>query len=68
MNRAVTLAAAAAIAAAGGAGWYLTRQAQPQLAIAPPAIAEGAAAPLYYRDPDGKPLYSPTPKKNWSRE
>jgi Cu(I)/Ag(I) efflux system membrane fusion protein len=28
-----------------------------------PAVAQGAAAPLYYRDPDGKPLYSLTPKK-----
>jgi membrane fusion protein, copper/silver efflux system len=64
MTRAVLLAAAAAaIVAAGGAGWYLTRQVQSHLAIVPPAIAEGAAAPLYYRDPDGKPLYSPTPKK-----
>jgi membrane fusion protein, copper/silver efflux system len=63
MNRAITFAAAAAIVAAGGAGWYLMRQAEPQLAIVGPAIAEDAAAPLYYRDPDGKPLYSPTPKK-----
>ena len=63
MSRAVTFAAAAALVAAGVAGWYLTRQAQPQLAIAMPAVAQGAAAPLYYRDPDGKPSYSLTPKK-----
>jgi len=63
MSRAVTFAAATALVAAGGAGWYLARQVQPQLAIAMPAVAQGAAAPLYYRDPDGKPLYSLTPKK-----
>jgi Cu(I)/Ag(I) efflux system membrane fusion protein len=64
MSRALMLAAAAAVvAAAGGSGWYLTRQVQPQLAIATPAVAQPAAAPLYYRDPDGKPLYSLAPRK-----
>jgi membrane fusion protein, copper/silver efflux system len=59
------LAAAAAVlaAAAGASGWYLMHQDRPQLAIATPAVAETAAAPLYYRDPDGKPSYSLTPKK-----
>src|SRR5437763_4114115 len=28
-----------------------------------PAAAEDAKTPLYYQDPDGKPDYSPTPKK-----
>ncbi|MGQ0683754.1 efflux RND transporter periplasmic adaptor subunit [Bradyrhizobium sp.] len=65
MSRAVILgAAAAAIAVASGAsGWYLTYQGRQQLAIATPAAADTAAAPIYYRDPDGKPFYSLTPKK-----
>ena len=65
MSRAVIIVAAAAAfaAAAGGSGWYLTHQVRPQLAITTQAAAEGATAPLYYRDPDGKPFYSPTPKK-----
>ena len=64
MSRAVTLAAAAAVvaAAAGASGWYLVHQVRPQFAIAQ-AVAEPAAAPLYYRDPDGKPSYSLMPKK-----
>src|SRR5262245_47977286 len=64
MNRAVTFAAAAAVvaAAASVSGWYLMHQDRPQLAIAQ-AVAEPAAVPLYYRDPDGKPLYSLAPKK-----
>jgi Cu(I)/Ag(I) efflux system membrane fusion protein len=65
MSRAVILgAAAAAIAvAAGTSGWYLTHQGRQQLAIATPAAADTAAAPIYYRDPDGKPFYSLMPKK-----
>jgi len=64
MTRLVPLAAAAAaIAALAGASvWYLT-QGHRQIAIATPAVAETAAAPIYYRDPDGKPFYSLTPKK-----
>jgi membrane fusion protein, copper/silver efflux system len=57
--RMLVVAAAAVVAAAVGAsGWYLMHQDRPRLAVAQPA-----AAPLYYRDPDGKPLYSLTPKK-----
>jgi membrane fusion protein, copper/silver efflux system len=64
MSRAALIAAAAAFAAAaGGSGWYLMHRGQPQPAIATPAAAETAAAPLYYRDPDGKPFYSLTPKR-----
>jgi len=66
MSRAALIAAAAAAlaAAAGGSAWYLTHQVRPQLAIATSASAESAAAPpLYYRDPDGKPLYSLAPKQ-----
>lgn len=32
------------------------------IAIAPTAHAAEASAPIYYRDPDGKPFYSLTPK------
>jgi membrane fusion protein, copper/silver efflux system len=64
MSRARTLATAAAVVAAavGASGWYLMHQDPTQLAITQ-AVAERAAAPLYYRDPDGKPLYSLAPKK-----
>jgi Cu(I)/Ag(I) efflux system membrane fusion protein len=64
MSRARTLATAAAVVAAavGASGWSLMHQDRPQLAITQ-AVAERAAAPLYYRDPDGKPLYSLAPKK-----
>ena len=27
------------------------------------AVAQGMSAPVYYQDPDGKPVYSPTPRK-----
>jgi Cu(I)/Ag(I) efflux system membrane fusion protein len=65
MSRAALIAAAAAFAAAaaGGSGWYLMHRGQLEPAIATPAAAETAAAPLYYRDPDGKPFYSLTPKQ-----
>jgi Cu(I)/Ag(I) efflux system membrane fusion protein len=64
MTRVVIIAAAAALAAAAGAsGWYITHRDHPQLAIATSAAADTAAAPIYYRDPDGKPFYSLTPKK-----
>lgn len=62
MSRAVLLAAAAAaIAAAAGASFHLMGAAPLRLAIATSAQADPVA--LYYRDPDGKPLYSLTPKK-----
>lgn len=65
MSRAVLIAAAAAAIAAlaGGSGWYLKHQIRPQLSLTTPVHAETAAAPLYYRDPDGKPFYSLTPKQ-----
>jgi Cu(I)/Ag(I) efflux system membrane fusion protein len=31
--------------------------------LVPPAAAQEAKTPLYYQDPDGKPDYSPVPKK-----
>ena len=64
MSRLVLIAGAAAIVAAvaGASGWQLMR-ARSQLSIATPAFAETAPEPLYYRDPDGKPFYSLTPKQ-----
>ena len=59
----ITAAVAAALAAAAASGFYLARETRPQLAMATPAAAEPVGEPLYYRDPDGKPAYSLTPKK-----
>ncbi|MDA9401647.1 efflux RND transporter periplasmic adaptor subunit [Bradyrhizobium sp. CCBAU 45389] len=55
--------AAALVAAAGlalFAGSLMPPNDDPILSA---ANAADAPAPLYYQDPDGKPLYSPTPKK-----
>ena len=49
MNRAIIASAAAALIAAAGAGLV--------------AAAEDGRAPIYFRDPDGKPFYSLAPKK-----
>ncbi|MGY4480336.1 efflux RND transporter periplasmic adaptor subunit [Bradyrhizobium sp. USDA 3364] len=65
MSRLIWAGAAAAIVAAAGAAW-IGRGLPPSKAtaaiVAAAQAAEGAA-PIYYRDPDGKPLYSATPKK-----
>jgi membrane fusion protein, copper/silver efflux system len=58
--------AAAAIAAVAGAAFIAPERLQaPSLAI--PVVSRAAAtdrgAPIYYRDPDGKPFYSLTPRK-----
>ena len=58
-----TATVAAMIAVAAGAGWFLLRSDRPEISIATSAIAQPSDAALYYRDPDGKPLYSLTPKK-----
>ncbi|WP_338821642.1 efflux RND transporter periplasmic adaptor subunit [Bradyrhizobium septentrionale] len=56
--------AAAAIAAAAGAGWTgHGLPPRPATTIVSAAQAAESAAPIYYRDPDGKPFYSATPKK-----
>lgn len=61
------VAAVAALIAAGG-GFVLVRP-QHQLAEAlrmvpvTAAAAQSVDAPIYYQDPDGKPLYSVSPKK-----
>jgi Cu(I)/Ag(I) efflux system membrane fusion protein len=69
MNRAALASAAvvALIAAAGSA--FVTGRTQHApvetlgMAVVTPAAAQTAGAPLYYQDPDGRPLYSPTPAK-----
>jgi Cu(I)/Ag(I) efflux system membrane fusion protein len=61
------IAAAASIAVAGGGFLMVRAQHQgagaPRFALVTPAAAQVNDAPVYYQDPDGKPLYSPTPKK-----
>ncbi|QDW40700.1 efflux RND transporter periplasmic adaptor subunit [Bradyrhizobium sp. KBS0727] len=52
MNRAVLACTGVALIAAAGAGL-----------VAAAFAADGDRAPIYYRDPDGKPDYSPVPKK-----
>jgi len=69
MSRAVFASAtvAALIAAAGGgfvAGRARHSPAEPSdMAMVTPAAAQASGAPIYYQDPDGKPLYSLTPMK-----
>jgi len=69
MNRAVfTSATVAALIAAAGGG-FITGRAQrqpaetPGMAVVTPAVAQTSGAPIYYQDPDGRPLYSLTPTK-----
>ncbi|MBR0855756.1 efflux RND transporter periplasmic adaptor subunit [Bradyrhizobium liaoningense] len=66
MTRLATIGTAAAIFAAAGVALVAGRAMQPQpspdlLALA--AHAADAGAPIYFRDPEGKPFYSLTPKK-----
>ena len=69
MTRAVfTSATVAALIAAAGGGFIAGRsQRQPAgtsvIAVMTPAAAQDASAPIYYQDPDGRPLYSMTPTK-----
>jgi Cu(I)/Ag(I) efflux system membrane fusion protein len=66
MNRAVIMGTAAAICATAGAALFAdgippaNPVARPALSF---ALAADAGATIYYQDPDGKPFYSPTPKK-----
>lgn len=65
MSRLVWAGAAAAIVAAAGVAWT-GRDLPPRAAtaaIVSAAQAAEPAAPIYYRDPDGKPSYSATPKQ-----
>lgn len=64
----LAIAAVAALVAAAGGG-FLAGDAPrmpaetPSIAFVTPAAAQAGSAPIYYRDPDGKPFYSLTPKK-----
>ncbi len=61
MNRAILTCAGVALIAAAGAGLVAAGITPTARAIVTAAAA--ADAPIYYQDPDGKPDYSPTPKK-----
>ena len=66
MNRAIAMGAVAAICAAAGAALLAGAipRAKPSAgSVVSFATAAEAGAAIYYRDPDGKPLYSLTPKK-----
>jgi Cu(I)/Ag(I) efflux system membrane fusion protein len=69
MNRAVfTSATVAALIAAAGGGFIAGRAQRqaaetPGMAVVTPAAAQTTGAPIYYQDPDGRPLYSLTPTK-----
>lgn len=65
MNRIVLACTGVALIAAAGAGLVAAGIKPPARAITivTPAAAAEHDAPIYYRDPDGKPDYSPTPKK-----
>ncbi len=64
----MAIATAAAVMAAAVGGFVIIRAQQqgagaPRIAIGTPASAQTNDVPVYYQDPDGKPLYSPTPMK-----
>jgi Cu(I)/Ag(I) efflux system membrane fusion protein len=69
MNRVgFTSATVAALIAAAGGGYIIGRaQRQPteasSMAVATPAAEQTSGTPIYYRDPDGHPLYSLKPTK-----
>ncbi|MDB5636095.1 MAG: Secretion protein HlyD [Bradyrhizobium sp.] len=69
MNRAgFVIATVAALIAAAGGGFIAGRtQRQPAessgMAVASPAAAQTSSAPIYYQDPDGRPLYSLMPTR-----
>lgn len=64
MNRVVLtgIAAAALIAAVGGAFVADPARRVGSISLTTPATAESAGAAIYYQDPDGKPFYSLNPK------
>src|SRR5205823_6581759 len=65
MNRTALACAGAALIAAAGVGLVATGIKPPArtIAIVTTAAVAEQDAPIYYQDPDGKPDYSPTPKK-----
>jgi Cu(I)/Ag(I) efflux system membrane fusion protein len=60
MNRALAMAATAAICAAASAAFFAGAILHEHPFV---AVASEAGAIVYYQDPDGKPLYSLTPSK-----
>src|SRR2546423_1680246 len=63
-NRLWVAGALVALMAAAGGGYFLGRNHEGNQIASVPAPREASAPkPLYYQDPDGKPVYSPTPKK-----
>jgi membrane fusion protein, copper/silver efflux system len=69
MKRAILASlSVAAVTAAAGSGFigvrgYLHSTAAPAVSLTSPAAAQASEEPIYYQDPDGRPLYSLTPKK-----
>ncbi|MCP3389335.1 efflux RND transporter periplasmic adaptor subunit [Bradyrhizobium sp. CCGB12] len=66
MTRLAVTGTAVAIAAAAGVALVAGRATQPppdQGSLTSAAHAADAGAPIYFRDPDGKPFYSLTPRK-----
>lgn len=65
MTRAVVIGTAAAIVAAAGTGFLAGESRRSPIAapIVTVASASESGAPIYYQDPDGKPQYSPMPKR-----
>jgi membrane fusion protein, copper/silver efflux system len=69
MSRAVLASVFVAALIAAAAGGFITGQAQRQpaetsgIAVVAPAAAQSTSAPIYYQDPDDRPLYSLTPTK-----
>jgi membrane fusion protein, copper/silver efflux system len=65
VKRAIAGVTVAALIAAAGGGFIGVRR-HLHLTAAPlvsTALAQTSDDPIYYQDPDGKPLYSPTPRK-----
>jgi len=65
MNRVilVSVTATVLIAAAGGASLGIVGQGYSHGPRIASAAVQSSEEPIYYRDPDGRPFYSPTPKK-----
>jgi Cu(I)/Ag(I) efflux system membrane fusion protein len=64
MKPAILASAAAALMAVAGSGFVGSRgHLAPAIAVVSPAVAQEARGPIYYQDPDGRPIYSIAPKK-----
>jgi Cu(I)/Ag(I) efflux system membrane fusion protein len=69
MNRVVFASATAAALIAAAGGGFVAGRAQHQpaktssIAVVTPAAAQNSGEPIYYQDPDGRPLYSLVPAR-----